>query len=102
MAASREAAGLQCRRVVARGLVQGVGFRDSCVQGARDRGICGWVRNRSDGSVEAVIQGPPAALDGMCDWLAHHVPGARVEALHVETLSRPCENLRGFERRPTV
>lgn len=102
MSASQQAADIECRRVVARGRVQGVGFRDSCLQHARERAICGWVRNRADGSVEAVIQGPRSALDAMCDWLAHHVPGARVDALQVVALPRPCQNLRGFERRPTA
>lgn len=83
-------------------MVQGVGFREACVQRARGLRIKGWVRNRLDGSVEAVIQGPPAALDAMCDWLAHDVPGARVDALQVQALPRPCENFGSFERRPTA
>lgn len=102
VAASQEAPETECRRIVARGVVQGVGFRNSCLQHARARGITGWVRNRSDGSVEAVIQGQPRALDAMCHWLAHHVPGAQVDALDVERLSGPCENLGGFEQRPTA
>lgn len=102
MTASQEAPDTQCRRVVARGVVQGVGFRDSCLQQARALRITGWVRNRLDGSVEAVIQGPPAVLDAMCDWLRHGVPGARVDALQVQPLPRPCRNLGSFERRPTA
>ena len=102
MTESKEATDTECRRVVARGLVQGVGFRYSCMQHARAQGIGGWVRNRTDGTVEAVIQGPPAVLDAMCDWLRHGVPGARVDALQVETLARPCRNLLGFDQRPTV
>ncbi|MBS0453460.1 MAG: acylphosphatase [Proteobacteria bacterium] len=102
MTASQEAPLNECRRVLAQGRVQGVGFRDSCLQQARALGIKGWVRNRSDGSVEAVIQGAPAVLDAMCRWLAHDVPGARVDALQVQPLARPCENMSGFERRPTA
>ena len=68
----------------ARGLVQGVGFRDSCIQYARSHGVGGWVRNRNDGSVEAIIQGQPSALNAMCDWLRHRVPGARVDVLEVD------------------
>jgi len=99
---AEETPGTECRRVLAHGRVQGVGFRESCVMHARAKGVAGWVRNRADGTVEAVLQGPPAVLDAMCDWLRHHVPGARVDALDVETLPRPCRNLDSFERRPSV
>jgi acylphosphatase len=53
------------RRVVIHGRVQGVGFRDWTRHVARGRGIAGWVRNRKDGSVEAVFAGPPEAVSGM-------------------------------------
>ena len=69
---------------------------------ARTLGVGGWVRNRTDGTVEAIIQGPAVVLDAMCDWLRHSVAGARGDALQVETLARPCQNLQGFEQRPTV
>lgn len=100
--APQEASDIECRRVVARGVVQGVGFREACVQRAHALRITGWVRNRLDGSVEAVIQGPPATLDLMCEWLRNGVPGARVDALQVQPLARPCRNLGSFERRPTA
>lgn len=93
---------LEVRRVRAHGLVQGVGFRESCVSYARANGVAGWVRNRSDGSVEALLQGVPAALDRMCDWLRHEVPGAHVDALDVAAVAPPLEHLTGFERRPTL
>lgn len=92
----------ECRRVLAHGRVQGVGFRESCMRHARSQGVTGWVRNRADGTVEAVLQGRPAVLDAMCDWLRHHVPGARVDSLEVEILRRPCSRLDSFERRPSV
>ncbi|ARQ01421.1 acylphosphatase [Pseudorhodoplanes sinuspersici] len=53
------------RQVVIRGRVQGVGYRDWTRHVARDRGIEGWVRNRQDGSVEAVFAGTPQAVSGM-------------------------------------
>ncbi|MGR4871991.1 acylphosphatase [Variovorax sp. LARHSF232] len=92
----------EVRRVRAHGLVQGVGFRESCVAYARANGVAGWVRNRGDGSVEAMLQGPPALLDRMCDWLRHEVPGARVDALDVRPEAAPVEPSSGFERRPTL
>ena len=45
------------------GIVQGVGFRYHLMQDARNQGLTGWVRNLADGSVEAEIQGPSAAID---------------------------------------
>ncbi len=92
----------EVRRVRAHGLVQGVGFRESCVAYARANGVAGWVRNRSDGSVEALLQGPPASLDRMCEWLRDEVPGARVDALDVRPETAAIELLNGFERRPTL
>jgi acylphosphatase len=92
----------EVRHVRAHGLVQGVGFRENCVAYARAHGIAGWVRNRGDGSVEAVLQGTPAALDRMCEWLRREVPGARVDALDVQPMAPPAEPLHGFERRPTT
>ena len=52
------------RRVVVHGRVQGVFFRDSVRERARARGVHGRVRNRPDGTVEAVFEGPPEGLDG--------------------------------------
>jgi acylphosphatase len=52
-------------RVVVRGRVQGVGYRDWTRHVARDRGIEGWVRNRRDGSVEALFAGTQEAVSGM-------------------------------------
>jgi acylphosphatase len=93
---------LQCRRIRAHGLVQGVGFRESCVHYAQARGIGGWVRNRNDGSVEALLQGSPPALAAMCEWLRRGVPGARVDALEVIPVESPFEPLPSFERLPTL
>ena len=102
MSSNSPSTSVECRRVKAHGRVQGVGFRDSCLQYARSHGVGGWVRNCNDGSVEAIIQGQPELLDAMCDWLAHHVPGARVDVLEVNVLPRPCQNITVFERRPTA
>jgi len=64
-------------RLEIRGRVQGVGFRWSMVQEARRLGARGWVRNRRDGSVEAMVTGPSAAVDRVVEW-ARKGPGSAV------------------------
>jgi acylphosphatase len=53
------------RRVVVEGSVQGVGYREFTRRAALSLGVAGWVRNRSDGAVEALIRGPPPALEAL-------------------------------------
>ncbi|MEF9996777.1 MAG: acylphosphatase [Burkholderiaceae bacterium] len=60
------------------GRVQGVGFRDALRARAQTLGLAGWVRNRSDGSVEAVILGLAAATDPLLDWVRRGPPLATV------------------------
>ena len=67
------------RRVVVHGGVQGVGFRYSARREADRLGVAGWIRNRSDGAVEAEVEGEASAVQAMLDWLAAGPPGARVE-----------------------
>ncbi|HXY72783.1 MAG TPA: acylphosphatase [Actinomycetota bacterium] len=55
-------------RVLVSGDVQGVGFRWSARAEAVERGLAGWVRNRPDGRVEAVFEGPPEEVDAMVSW----------------------------------
>lgn len=93
---------LATRVVRVRGRVQGVGYRWSCVQHARACGITGWVRNRMDESVEALLQGPPAMLDAMCEWMADEVPAALVESMEVSDVAPPFVRYEGFEQRPTA
>jgi acylphosphatase len=86
------------------GLVQGVGFRDALSLQALDRGVDGWVRNRRDGSVEALIQGEADAVEALIRWARHGPPAARVQRLD----SRPANpdevaTMRaGFHRMPTA
>jgi acylphosphatase len=85
------------RRVVVRGDVQGVFFRDSCRREARSRGVAGWVTNRPDGAVEAVFEGEPDAVDTLVDWCARGPRGADVESVD-DTTEEP-QGLSGFEVR---
>ncbi len=66
------------------GRVQGVFFRDSMRREAQRLGVSGWVRNCNDGSVEAVVQGEPAAVDGIVQW-AHRGPArAHVDEVDIQ------------------
>jgi acylphosphatase len=88
-------------RVVARGRVQGVGFRYSMVEIATDAGISGWVRNRRDGSVEALVQGELEAVERVLAWCRIGPAGANVTGLDVA----PCPEdaaLTHFESAPTA
>jgi acylphosphatase len=93
---------VESRLARVRGIVQGVGFRETCVRRARALGITGWVRNRSDGSVEIMVQGTPEQLSEICGWLRNGVPSAVVDSLEVNSLRSPVDRLDEFERLPTV
>jgi acylphosphatase len=82
-------------RVIVSGDVQGVFFRDTCRRKATERGVEGWVRNRSDGAVEAVFEGDPDAVRALVAWCRDGPRGARVESVE-ETAEQP-EGLFGFE-----
>lgn len=77
--------------------MQGVGFRATAVDLARRRGLVGWVRNESDGTVTVEVQGPQPQLDQFLDELARvfdrHIRDCRVEPLE------PIDAERGFEVR---
>ncbi|WP_371060701.1 acylphosphatase [Rhodosalinus sp. 5P4] len=80
------------------GRVQGVSFRAWTQEQARSRGLAGWVRNRSDGSVEALIQGPDDAVSSLLERLREGPPAARVtQVSEEETAADPA--LRDFEIR---
>jgi acylphosphatase len=85
------------RRVVARGRVQGVFFRDSTRRQARSTGVGGWVRNRPDGAVEAVFEGNEQAVTRMVEFVRAGPGHAEVEELEVE--EEEPEGLEGFEVR---
>ncbi len=81
------AGGDEVRRFVVTGRVQGVGYRDWVVRRANALGVDGWVRNRSDGSVELVAAGPPGTLDALHAHLKAGPALAEVTdvAVHPET-----------------
>ena len=87
------------RRLVIRGHVQGVFFRASMRQEAEALALTGWVRNRRDGTVEALVQGPAWAVEALTKW-AHRGPeAAQVERVDVE--EAPFDPVERFESRPT-
>jgi acylphosphatase len=82
------------RRAVVTGRVQGVWFRESTRQRAEADGVAGWVSNRRDGAVEAVLEGPPDAVERVVRFLRTGPPSARVE--QVEISEESPEGLSGF------
>ena len=71
------------RRVIAHGRVQGVFFRDSTRREAERRGVSGWARNTREGTVEAVFEGPPEAVDALVDFVRGGPGHASVSSLDV-------------------
>jgi acylphosphatase len=84
-------------RVRAHGRVQGVFFRDSVRGEAEARGVAGWVRNCSDGTVEAVFEGDPDAVDALVEFCRAGPGSSEVSSLDVA--SEPAESLSGFDVR---
>jgi acylphosphatase len=82
------------RRVVVHGLVQGVFFRDTVRRHAQSRGIAGWVRNNPDGTVEAVFEGEPEAVERLVAFVHEGPSGAIVE--RVDVADEADEGLSGF------
>ena len=87
-------------RVRIRGRVQGVWYRAWTTEAATARGVTGWVRNRRDGSVEALFMGSVAAVDALIAACREGPELARVES--VEVTDDPGEATRGFEQRPSA
>ena len=88
-----------CLLVRVEGIVQGVGYRAWVARTAKGLGLKGWVRNRQDGSVEALIQGDKATIDGMLERCR---TGPRMAVVSsVETSQAEVEPLNDFSIRPT-
>jgi len=84
--------------VIVEGRVQGVFFRAYTRDEAIRLGLSGWVRNRLDGSVEAIIEGEKISVEKMLQWLNQGSPNSIVEKIHA-TEETPVEENNAFEVR---
>ena len=85
--------------MIVRGRVQGVGFRYAFADEARSLRLRGWVRNRRDGSVEAIVAGPAADVDAIVAWSRRGPAAAQVTAVEATTTDG---EFASFEVAPTV
>jgi acylphosphatase len=83
-----------------KGFVQGVGFRDFLTMAAEHHKLDGWVRNRNDGSVEALVCGPTKAVEGFVANAMQGPPGARVGHVDLHNSEPPAQ--KGFKRLPSL
>jgi acylphosphatase len=88
------------RRLLLHGRVQGVWFRESMRRKAAALRVTGWVRNRMDGTVEALIEGEPGAVEEMTEW-ARRGP-ERAEVRKLEQFDETPGDSTAFETRPTT
>lgn len=88
------------RRLLIHGRVQGVRYRAGAQAEATRLGLAGWVRNRADGSVEALAIGPPAQVEAFAAWARRGPPKAQV--LRVDVVEAEVEALATFAQRPTL
>ena len=86
------------KHLVISGRVQGVGFRYSLAEEAERLRVNGWVRNRRDGTVEAVVDGDPEAVRALVAWARRGPPSARVTGVEISETEGPFAR---FEMRPT-
>ena len=89
-----------CRRIVITGRVQNVFYRDWLVEQAQGIGITGWVRNRADGSVEAMVSGSSEMIAAIVAKARQGSPASRVADVAVE--DAPEQAFERFEKKPTV
>jgi acylphosphatase len=90
------------RQIRVSGRVQGVGYRFALRDEARRLGVHGWVRNRADGSVEALVQGDDAAVAALVAWAKRGPRAARVDAVHEEALAPADRTYAEFEIWPSA
>jgi len=92
-------ADVRTRRLSIRGRVQGVGYRDAMRREALRLGVAGWVRNRRDGSVEAMVQGTAGQVAAIMAWVHRGPPTAMVLRVEEDDGEGTFD---GFEHRPTL
>ena len=85
------------RRIIVHGRVQGVGFRYALARAAGSRAAAGWARNRADGTLEAVFEGGPEAVDSLVRFSGEGPRGSDVE--RVEVVEEEPEGLTRFDIR---
>jgi acylphosphatase len=90
---------MEVRRLLITGRVQGVWFRGSMAQEAQRLGVAGWVRNRADGSVEAMVAGTAEQVAMIMNWARRGPPNATVENVAVELGEG---EFSGFEQRSSL
>ena len=91
---------MNCKRLIISGRVQGIGYRAWMVDKARELGVSGWVRNRIDGSVEALVAGETAAVEELLR-LCRRGPRLAVVVSIEEDLADPPEHF-GFRQVPSM
>lgn len=85
------------------GRVQGVGYRDALRRQALARGLAGWVRNRLDGTVEAVLQGDARSVGEVIAWARRGPSAARVDRVDARPAQGESDRpYTGFEMLPTA
>jgi len=89
------------RQIRVNGLVQGVGYRAAMRKQAQALGVSGWVRNRADGSVEALAHGAAAAVEALIAWARRGPPAARVADVRISDADAAVVHP-GFELRPSA
>jgi acylphosphatase len=90
------------KHLIVHGYVQGVGYRWFMAQAAEALNVRGWVRNRRDGTVEALAIGDAPAVEALMAWAQRGPPQAQVERVEVLELREPAYALEGFEQRATI
>ncbi len=91
---------LTCLRFRIEGHVHAVGYRNFVIAEARKLGLDGWVRNRTDGTVEALAAGPTKAIEDFFVLCSRGPSGSRVDNVQMERAELPTE--KGFRRRPSI
>ena len=87
-------------RIRVEGFVQAVGYRNFAIEAATGLGLDGWIRNRTDGTVEILVSGETKAVEAFVAQAMKGPPGARVNNVELHNAEPPDE--KGFRRRPSV